>query len=451
MFCYNCGNRIDDNARFCLYCGADQQIDEQPVAPVAPEAPEIPDVPVAPVGRLEDIPPAAPVGETEVLSPEMLTDTAEQAAPQEDVLAQLIQATEIPVVPVETVIPEPVQEPEPPVAPVIPEIPEIPDIPDLGDAPTVVLSPIEPFAPVEPVAPAQPVAPYAPMEPVAPAQPVAAYAPMEPVAPAQPVAAYAPVEPVAPAQPVAAYAPVEPVAPQVPVGQVAVQEPPAAYAAEQPQSKKKKKWPIVVAVLVPLLLVLGTAGAYVGHYFSQGYWAFIEDPAELAAEDLVKTAMAGDFSGIRNLAPTEYWNARADIGQQIASMGQTWQTEVLPALLQKRFQTEGGMVAKSFQPSQVPEIRVNRDLTAEELTLVQTTLSSFYQIPSSRIEKTKCLEVDLSISVKYQDGLKQEMKQEEILYAIKMDGNWYLLSEDGHFAVEQMVSHLSLRGLGQTQ
>ena len=421
MFCYNCGNRIDDNARFCLYCGADQQIDEQPVAPVAPEAPEIPDVPVAPVGRLEDIPPAAPVGETEVLSPEMLTDTAEQAAPQEDVLAQLIQATEIPVVPVETVIPEPVQEPEPPVAPVIPEIPEIPDIPDLGDAPTVVLSPIEPFAPVEPVAPAQP------------------------------VAAYAPVEPVAPAQPVAAYAPVEPVAPQVPVGQVAVQEPPAAYAAEQPQSKKKKKWPIVVAVLVPLLLVLGTAGAYVGHYFSQGYWAFIEDPAELAAEDLVKTAMAGDFSGIRNLAPTEYWNARADIGQQIASMGQTWQTEVLPALLQKRFQTEGGMVAKSFQPSQVPEIRVNRDLTAEELTLVQTTLSSFYQIPSSRIEKTKCLEVDLSISVKYQDGLKQEMKQEEILYAIKMDGNWYLLSEDGHFAVEQMVSHLSLRGLGQTQ
>ena len=91
MFCTNCGQKVPDNALFCVNCGSTLNTapiaPEAPVAPVAPTVPEAPVAPVAPVvpeapvAPVAPVVPEAPVAPVAPIVPEAPTMPLEPAAP----------------------------------------------------------------------------------------------------------------------------------------------------------------------------------------------------------------------------------------------------------------------------------------------------------------------------------------------------------------------------------
>ena len=133
VFCFQCGKKIRDGAKFCPYCGART---EEPQAAVPPQ-------PQEPAVQKE---PAPPRQETVLIPPQ--PEAAKPAAPvQTDAAAQPTVRTE----------------------------PAAPAEPEQTAEPTVLIepaAPAEPAAPVQPVIPAQPVAPAQPVVPARPAAPI---------------------------------------------------------------------------------------------------------------------------------------------------------------------------------------------------------------------------------------------------------------------------------------
>ena len=135
MKCQNCGNELNNNAKFCTYCGTPVQA-EAPTAPAAPEQPPV------------YVPPVAPVQE-QPATPEQPPVYAPPSIPEQPV---------VPVAPVAPAAPEQPPVYVPPVAPVAPEQPAMPENPPVYTPPAAPQYPQQPNVP--------PVPPY----PVAPQQ-----------------------------------------------------------------------------------------------------------------------------------------------------------------------------------------------------------------------------------------------------------------------------------------
>lgn len=270
-------------------------------------------------------------------------------------------------------------------APAAPSV-ELPDIPEVPRAP---IPPLEDIVP--PAAPAP--APQVPVQPAAPVQPA--------------VPVYAPAAPVAPV-----YAPVAPV--------------------QQPTPPRKKGWLVWVPVVAAVLLFAGGVLAFLllggsGH--------------EKAVETLASVAFDGEFAQIEELAPAEYWTLCSQYNgvspSQLTYQGDVWKFTVLPTRLQAQFGSKTDLHYDSFRMPSAMEIRSDEEGGTASQQLFKTYLA-LYGISTDRVGEVRKLEVEIVITG-MANGIKQELCQAETLYAVEIDGEWYLMDEDGTFAVDELV------------
>jgi len=307
------------------------------------------------------------------------------AAPVPDDTCEMPVITSVPVEPLSSETPESlVEELSRIMKPAAPEetgpvAVEIPDIPEVPRAP---IPPLETFAPAAPTP-----APQPPVQPIAP------------VAPAAPVYNPAPV-----------YAP--------------------AVPAQQPQPPRKKTWLVWLLMALSVVLVAGAVAAVL---------LFSGSGHKKAIEALEAVAFDGDFSQIEELAPAEYWNLlTGDVStSQLTYQGDVWKLEVLPAKLQAQFGSKTNMHYDSFRMPSAMEIRSDEEATPVEQQALKTYLA-LYGISSTRVEEVRKLETEIVITG-MSNGIKQELCQAETLYSVEIDGHWYLMDENGSFAVDAIV------------
>ena len=230
MICPMCGSEMPEGTKFCINCGTPMQAPApvQNTVPVQPAAPVQNAVPVQPVT------PAAPVQNTVPVQP------VTPAAPVQNTV---------------------------PVQPVTPTAPVQNTVPVQPATPVQNTVPAQPVTPVQNAAPVQPATPVQNTVPVQSATPVQNTIPVQPVTPMQNTVPAQPVTPVQGFQPGMQY--------QAPLQQPGMQ---MSQPVQQPP-KKKKKWPIAVAIIA-ILALLGGGGYFAYEKFFAGNNVADTDPVD---------------------------------------------------------------------------------------------------------------------------------------------------------------------------
>ena len=184
------------------------------------------------------------------------------------------------------------------------------------------------------------------------------------------------------------------------------------------------------------LTVETAAGAVLGVFLLKG------SGHEKAMESLTKVAFEGDFSRIEELAPAEFWNMYSLVisPSQMTYQGDVWKFTILPTKLQQQFGSKTSMHYDSFRMPSSMETRSDQEATALEAQSIKAVLA-VYGISGTRVDEVRKLQVEITITG-MSNGIKQELCQPETLFAVEIDGKWYLLSEDGTFAVNEVVEEV---------
>ena len=144
---------------------------------------------------------------------------------------------------------------------------------------------------------------------------------------------------------------------------------------------------------------------------------------EKAIENCMDVYFKGKFDKLENLAPEAYWDywySRGYIGpDELARDYYDFES------MQERYEGEFGS-----RFSAKYKIKESEKISSDDLAEMREIMNEEYDIPKTTVKAGYIILIEFT----YQGSYGKEINREEV-YALQIDGNWYICDDDGDFKV----------------
>jgi len=171
---------------------------------------------------------------------------------------------------------------------------------------------------------------------------------------------------------------------------------------------------VLLSVIVLFVLAIALSGG--------GY--------EDAVDNYMKVSFKGKASLIEDLAPEAYWEYVEDKEDlKLDEIEEIYEEDAFDAMMKLLEAMVGDDVSVSY------DIKDTDELSESKLDKIKDTLKETYDIPRKDVGDAIEIEIETVI-----EGDDEEEEDEMTMYAVEIDGDWYLCTASGRFMAEEIVS-----------
>lgn len=151
---------------------------------------------------------------------------------------------------------------------------------------------------------------------------------------------------------------------------------------------------------------------------------------EDAVDNYMKVSFEGKASLIEDLAPEAYWEYVEDKEDlKLDEIEEIYEEDAFDAMMKLLEAMVGDDVSVSY------DIKDTDELSESKLDKIKDTLKETYDIPRKDVGDAIEIEIEAVI-----EGDDDEEEDEMTMYAVEIDGDWYLCTASGRFMAEEIVS-----------